>query len=360
MKLNYLNLSKSWFEKKREQSHNFKFKILNSGFTLLELIIVLGIVGVLSMVVVTVIKPAEILKQSRDNRRLTDLKSVESAIILKIFNDANAFYGTSSRVYVSVPDSSSNCSNLSLPSLPEGWTYACSTESNYRNIDGTGWLPVDFRGTAATFSSLPVDPLNNNSTRRYYSYAANNSYFHIYTPLESEKYSPLTEKDGGSCPDKYERGNSLSILPCVSHSASSQATGTIDSTYKYAWGENIGWVDFGTAEGNVQVSNTQLTGYAWNENAGWISLNCSNTDSCATVDYKVSNDGSGNLSGYAWAENAGWINFGLFTGSTIINGSTGDFSGYAWGENTGWISFNCSNTNSCGTVDYKVKTSWRP
>jgi hypothetical protein len=318
-------------------------------------------VGILSTVVITVIKPAELLKQSRDNRRIIDLKNIESAITLHIFNNSSSFYGTSSKVYVSVPDSSPNCANLSLPPLPESWSYICANESNYRKIDGSGWLPIDFSGAqTASFSTLPVDPINtNNSSNNYYSYSANGSYFHIYTPLESEKYSPLMAKDGGSYSDKYERGNLMNILPNVSGEGSA-ATGSIDSVYKYAWNENTGWLNFGTSEGNVVVSDTELTGYIWNENAGWISLNCSNTSSCGTVDYKVSNDGSGNLSGYAWNENTGWINFGTFASSTIINTSTGEFSGYAWGENIGWISLNCSNDNSCGTIDYKVKTSWRP
>jgi len=135
--------------------------------------------------------------------------------------------------------------------------------------------------------------------------------------------------------------------------------GTIDSTYKYAWGENIGWINFGTTEGNVHITDSALTGYAWAENIGWISLNCSNDNSCSTVDYKVSNDGEGNLSGYAWSENTGWINFNPTYGGVTID-SSGNFSGYAWGENIGWIVFNCATTNSCGTVNYKVKTDWRP
>src|SRR3990167_5453921 len=93
----------------------------------------------------------------------------------------------------------------------------------------------------------------------------------------------------------------------------SSEDGTINSTFKYAWGENI----------------------------GWISLNCSNTSSCGTVDYGVSNDSHGNLTGYAWGENTGWISFDNVFSSVNIS-QTGGFSAYAWGENTGWISFNCS------------------
>jgi hypothetical protein len=144
----------------------------------------------------------------------------------------------------------------------------------------------------------------------------------------------------------------LSALPVAA------ATGTIDGTYRYAWSENLGWIDFGAAQGNVTVSDTELTGYAWGENVGWISLNCSNASSCGTVDHRVSNSG-GTLSGYAWGENVGWIQFNPTGGGVSID-SSGAFSGYAWGENVGWIVFNCSTTASCGTVNYHVQTSWRP
>jgi hypothetical protein len=81
-------------------------------------------------------------------------------------------------------------------------------------------------------------------------------------------------------------------------------------------------------------------------------MNCDNTSSCGTAEYKVEND-SGVLTGYAWSENTGYIDF---AGVTI---SGEEFSGYAYSPNVGWISMNCSNTDSCGTVDYKVTTTWR-
>jgi hypothetical protein len=137
----------------------------------------------------------------------------------------------------------------------------------------------------------------------------------------------------------------------------------IDPLLNYAWGENIGWMNWGTPEGAVDVPEVagDLSGYVWGENVGWISLNCLNTASCGTVDYKVSLSG-GLLSGYAWGENIGWISFSCSNTGTCgtvdygasIATSSGEFSGYAWGENTGWVVFNCATTASCGTVDYKV------
>ena len=87
--------------------------------------------------------------------------------------------------------------------------------------------------------------------------------------------------------------------------------GTIDTTYRYAWSENLGWIDFGSDEGNVGVTDTELSGHAYGESVGWILLNCDETDSCGDVYYKVSNNNEGVLSGYAWGENIGWVAFNL-------------------------------------------------
>ncbi|MEI7498354.1 MAG: hypothetical protein WCK11_03670 [Candidatus Falkowbacteria bacterium] len=125
-------------------------------------------------------------------------------------------------------------------------------------------------------------------------------------------------------------------------------TGTIDSVYKYAWGENTGWINFGNSYGNVQVGDESLTGYAWSNNFGWINLHPTLAG--------VTNNLDGQLGGYAWGENLGWIDF---TGVTIA--SSGEFFGYATISSTNsHINFNCSNNNACSSSDYRVKTSWQP
>ncbi len=143
----------------------------------------------------------------------------------------------------------------------------------------------------------------------------------------------------------------------------------------HAWNDVVGWIDFGPGGGEVEVTDTQLKGYADILQAGFLALDCATVpgdlDICATSDFKVSNDGSGNLSGWAWNDNLGWVSFsGTTVGGSaygvVINGSTGDFSGWAWNDVVGWISFNCNNVfigNQCplaGSDDgrYKVKTSW--
>ena len=101
---------------------------------------------------------------------------------------------------------------------------------------------------------------------------------------------------------------------------------------RYAWGENVGWINFKPSQGlGVTVTSSALTGYAWGENIGWINL--------SPTGGGVVNDGVGNLSGYTWGENVGWINFGPGSGGVKIDPLTGLFSGWAWGENIGWINF---------------------
>jgi hypothetical protein len=149
----------------------------------------------------------------------------------------------------------------------------------------------------------------------------------------------------------------VAIFAIIGIAYATSDSGTISSTNKYAYNENTGWINFAADNSNVVVTETGLTGYAWGENIGWISLNCSNDDSCDTVDYGITNDYSGALSGYAWGENVGWVNFNP-DGSQVVIDADGYFTGYAWGENIGWISFNCDN-DDCETSDYKVQTTWR-
>jgi hypothetical protein len=138
------------------------------------------------------------------------------------------------------------------------------------------------------------------------------------------------------------------------------ATGNIDATNKWAWGTNVGWINFADANGGVTVYSDHLEGYAWAENVGWIRLgsydgggahtygNTSNTN------YGVNRDANGNLSGFAWGTNVGWINFNPTHGGVRIDPPTGSFDGYAWAENVGWIHFKNADPT------YNVVTDYRP
>lgn len=141
------------------------------------------------------------------------------------------------------------------------------------------------------------------------------------------------------------------LMVCCANSYAENIDPNDDSS-QYAYGENIGWLNFEPNEGpGVTVSDTRLTGYVWAQNIGWINLDPNDTN----PNTGISNDGLGLLSGYAWGENVGWINFSpKVAGDPNHYGVTidheGNFDGWAWGENIGWIHF-----QSAGPVAYKVK-----
>jgi prepilin-type N-terminal cleavage/methylation domain-containing protein len=176
----------------------------SSSFTLVELLVVLAIIAVLAAVIVLVINPAELLKQFRDASRINDLASINRALNYVLTDCPTCFFGTSSIVYVSIPDSSPTCANLGLPSLPSGWSYACSDSNNYRKVDGTGWIPVDFTKFSAgsPLSKLPVDPINTTSTGQYYTYVTGGSW-ELTTLLESNKNQEKAINDGDAFPGVY-------------------------------------------------------------------------------------------------------------------------------------------------------------
>lgn len=124
----------------------------------------------------------------------------------------------------------------------------------------------------------------------------------------------------------------------------------IDPNNKFAWGENVGFLNFADA-GNppgsqgVFAQPTFLEGFVWGENIGWINLGDGNGPYANTtgLNFGVNrNPANGNLTGFAWSENTGWINFSGGALATPANPAridpaTNRFRGYAWGENIGWI-----------------------
>jgi prepilin-type N-terminal cleavage/methylation domain-containing protein len=139
-------------------SHNHN----SQSFTLIELLIVLGILAILMSIVVITLNPAEMLKKTRDTRRISDLSAISQAISLYQVSNPDTSLGIYKTVYVSLPAVNADCSDLNLPALPSGYSYKCSTLENYRKINGNGWLPVNFSNVdiSAPISVLPVDPTN--------------------------------------------------------------------------------------------------------------------------------------------------------------------------------------------------------
>src|ERR1039458_8708853 len=127
-------------------------------------------------------------------------------------------------------------------------------------------------------------------------------------------------------------------------SAMLHAAATIDAANRYAYGANLGWMDWrgDTANGAV-IGEYACSGYLYSANVGWINLGSGSPtngiyyQNLSANDFGVNQDGLGNLRGYAWGANIGWINFES-TGAPKVDLRTGNFSGYVWSANCGWIS----------------------
>lgn len=191
-----------------------------SSFTLIELLIVIGILAILTAAVVLVLNPSELLKQGRDSTRMTDLASLHKSLQLLLTQNPSISLGTASTVYISVPDTSSTCSNLSLPTLPSGYTYSCVSQASSTLTNGSGWLPIDFSTTIQNLSKLPLDPTNSSSSSLYYAYTPHptTQTYELTSILESKKYrlggdQDKTSSDGGNASYLYEKGTNLTLSP---------------------------------------------------------------------------------------------------------------------------------------------------
>ncbi len=164
------------------------------SFTLIELLIVIAIIAILGAAVVVVLNPVEMMAQARDSQRVTDTENISKSIdLLSISNSPSL--GTYRNVYISIPSATApNCDAVGLPALPTGWSYVCSNATDYRDIDGTGWIPLNLTTieNGNPITSLPIDPVNNSSS--FYSYIPSNSSTYAITgPLESIKHKILNQ-----------------------------------------------------------------------------------------------------------------------------------------------------------------------
>ena len=190
----------------------------NKSFTLIELLIVIAILALLMSIIIITLNPSEILKQTRDTKRISQITALNNAIKIFQVNKSSVSLGTTNKVYVSIPDSDSSCVNLGLPILPSGYTYACSTVANYQKTDGTGWVPINFNSLdiGSPLSVLPADPTNATSSGLYFTFTTDSIDYELASILESDKnMQEVAQNDGGYSDNGFERGSNLSLAPLV-------------------------------------------------------------------------------------------------------------------------------------------------
>jgi len=180
------------------------------GFTLLELVIVIGILAILGAVSVLVLNPAQLLAQARDTTRIQDMGVLRNALALYV-----------STVSSSDMDGSTNSCSTLCYTQTTGVAANCggrhgtktTTVNNARTVDSTGWVPVNLTAVTggAPLAVLPVDPTND--TTYFYSYACDNTAktFEFNAKMESTRYSnggpdDKENTDGGNNANMYEVG----------------------------------------------------------------------------------------------------------------------------------------------------------
>ncbi len=194
------------------------------AFTLIELLVVIAIIAILAVVVVLVLNPAQLLAQSRDANRVSDMATLSSALNLYSTDQSGASgytMGSSSVVYASLPDASStSCTDLGLPAMPTGYAWGCTTPQALRNASSSGWVPVDLKAisSGSPLGSLPIDPVNSSSSRLFYTYTTNGTQYEVTAAMESTKYrlggsGDVIAGDGSSLATVYAKGTNLALEP---------------------------------------------------------------------------------------------------------------------------------------------------
>lgn len=137
------------------------------GFTLIELIIVVAVIGVLFTVFISTINPPEQFKKSRDTKRKTTMAQIQKAL--------EAYYQDHGRYPASSP-------TYKIVSIVNGTTSTLNW--------GEPWLPY--------MDVLPEDPTTGQSYA-YYTNDATGQTYYLYASLERGENDPNVCNDGAKC-----------------------------------------------------------------------------------------------------------------------------------------------------------------
>ena len=151
---------------------------------------------------------SEAAKIARDQQRQKDLDALKEAISLDLSMSLN-------------PSICPEKNELFASADISGYSQLAATSSNSLNIDGTGWLPIDFRSkNGPPITTLPKDPVNDPAKHLVYIYACDPSKnsFEIEAQMESKEYQKggqfdAVSMDGGNNPNAFEVGNVSGLIP---------------------------------------------------------------------------------------------------------------------------------------------------
>lgn len=182
----------------------------NRGFSLIEILVVLGLIFFLFTNFFYLWNTSQIFKKGRDSRRINDLQALDISIKNLLATQDYINLGEENIIYISLPDSSSTCGSYNLNKVFLPFSYRCQTNNDYLKTNGQGWLPINFApANVLVLSQLPVDPLNN--ANYFYSYQVKNGRYKLTARFEDKNFIEKMVSDGGLEMTLYEVGSDLRI-----------------------------------------------------------------------------------------------------------------------------------------------------
>lgn len=134
-----------------------------TGFTLVELLIVIGVLGIISTMLILTLNPMEQIKKSNDAARKSDLAQIKRA--LELYYDDNGRYPPSSVQFKIAPTTAID------------W--------------GKAWQPY--------MSKIPKDPSARNTYQYYVPPTAGGQTYYLYANLERGAKDPQSCNNGNVC-----------------------------------------------------------------------------------------------------------------------------------------------------------------
>ncbi len=143
----------------------------DAGFTLIEMIVVIGVIAILSAMLIAIVDPVSQFQKARDAQRKSDLSQVQKELE-QYYQDTGHY-----------PVSTSSYQIVGLNSVTVAWGTSNTNNWPYAN-------------------QLPKDP---DTTRTYVYFATGQSYW-LYASLERSAKDPSACNAGGACANLATNG----------------------------------------------------------------------------------------------------------------------------------------------------------
>ena len=146
-------------------------KKAQGGFTLIEILVVIGIIAVLAAIVIIAINPAKQFAQARNSQRVSNVNAILNAIGQNIADNKGLFGGVCAAGTITTPMSTSSVltaagtgvdlsclSPIYIPAIPFDPTAPAGTDTDYDlSVSSIGRITV-CAPNAASETSIPGSP----------------------------------------------------------------------------------------------------------------------------------------------------------------------------------------------------------